>query len=171
MPFSATGSVIDTDMNNIVRGVWRDNTTRALTGTLAETTMAGAQGQELSITGGTLTATGGFHIVTAGIISGAGGTKRIRLYLASLTVLIDTTALAGTSDWFMDAWVFNTATNAQRCIVQWSDHSNSTNYNKDYLTQSVDTTNSFTIGVTGVLAVATDTITRTMMEVQIVQIA
>lgn len=164
MPFSNNYSVIAADMNNMLRGLYRDNTDRSITGSLTETDLG-----SVSILGGTITATGGLHVISAGTITGVAGTKRMRLYLGA-TALIDTTALAGTSDWYLEAWIYNTASNAQRCSVIWSTNASTTNYNKDYITAAIDTASNQTLKVTGTLGNVGDTIAETMFDVMVIQI-
>ena len=167
MPFSNTDSLVAADANNMLRGVRRDNTTYSNTGNTNENDMA-----SWAMTGGTMTATGALHIMAAGTITGAAGTKRIRLYFGA-TVIVDTTAVgAGSvSDWWMDAWVYNTASAAQRCVVLWHDPMNATNFNMDYITAAIDTTASVTVKVTAQNGAAGDTITETTFDAFVVQIA
>lgn len=164
MAYANTNSIVASDLNNTLRGLKRDNTTYTVTGTTNETDMA-----SLSITGGTITATGMLHVIAAGTITGAANSKRVRLYLGT-TTLVDTTAKAGTADWWIDCWIFNTAANAQRVAAVWGDHANATNFNHDYLTATVDTASNQTLKLTGTLTDAADTITETTYDVFIAQI-
>ena len=164
MPFANTNSVVATDLNNMLRGLYRDNTDRAVTGTLTETDLAST-----SVTGGTIGSTGALHVVAAGKITTATDTKRVRLYLGA-TALVDTTAKAGVADWWIDCWIFNTAANAQRVSATWHDHADATNFNYDQTTAAIDTASNATLKVTGTLANAADTITQTMFDVFVVQV-
>jgi len=164
VPFANTNSLTATDMNNVLRGLYRDNTNHAVTGTASETDMA-----SLTITGGTIGATGALHVVAAGTITTATDTKRIRVYFGG-TAIGDTTAVTGTGDWFFDVWIFNTAANAQRCLVQWGNHNAATNINHDYITAAIDTSSNAILKLTGTLANAADTITQTVFDVFITQI-
>ena len=164
MAFANTSSFTASDANNMLRGLHRDNTTYS-TQAVAETDLA-----SYTLTGGTMGATGALHIQAAGTTTTATDTKRIRLYFGG-TAIIDTTAVTGTSDWWMDAWVYNTSASAQRIVVQWSTHNSATNYNKDYTTLAIDTASNQIIKVTGILANAADTISQTVFDIFVVQIA
>lgn len=164
MPFANTNTLVASDINNCLRGLKRDNTTYTVTGTTNETDCA-----SFTMTGATLDTTGGLHVLAAGTITGTAGTKRIRLYFGG-TAIIDTTAATGTSDWLLEAWIFNTSASAQRCVVSWSDHQSATNFNKDYITAAIDTSANAIIKVTGTLGNSGDTITQTMFDIFIVQI-
>ena len=164
MPFTNTQSIVAADLNNMWRGLYRDNTDHAHTGNTNETDLA-----SVSITGGTITATGGLHVLAAGTTTTAGGTKRVRLYFGA-TAIGDTTAVTGTGDWFFEAWIYNTAANAQRCLVLWSTHNSATNFNQDYITAAIDTASAVTLKCTGLLAAGGDTVTQTMFDVSIIQI-
>ncbi|KKM71213.1 hypothetical protein LCGC14_1432830, partial [marine sediment metagenome] len=51
--------------------------------------------------------------------------------------------------WVVRGWIMNTATNAQRIYVEWSDVTNATNFNMDYATEgTIDTTANQTLAVT-----------------------
>lgn len=164
MSFSNTNSVVAADLNNCLRGLNRDNSTYTVTGTTAETDMA-----PLSITGGTIGATGALHVIAAGTITGSAGTKRIRLYLGA-TAIGDTTAVTGTADWMFDVWIFNTSSSAQRCIVNWADHQNATNFNHDYITAATDTASTQTLKLTGTLGNSADSIVQTVFDVFVAQV-
>ena len=164
MPYANTDSLAAADINNCLRGLKRDNTTYTVTGTTNETDLA-----SFTMTGGTMTATGGIHILAAGTITGTAGTKRIRLYFGG-TAIVDTTAATGSSDWFLEAWVYNTAANAQRILGIWSDHQSATNFNKDYTTLAIDTSANAVIKVTGTLGNSGDTITQALYDIYIAQI-
>lgn len=164
MPFSSTDSLTSTNMNNMLRGLYRDNSDYSVTGTTNETDLAST-----TITGGTIGATGCLHVLAAGTITGSAGNKRIRLYLGS-TALVDSTSIAGTADWSVDVWIFNTASNAQRVIVVFHSLGTTTTTAHDYITAAVDTSTSQTMKITGTLTSGSDTITQTMFDVFVVQI-
>jgi len=164
MAFTNSDSIVATDLNNMLRGLVRDNTDRAVTGTTNETDLSSQ-----TITGGAITATGGLLVVAAGTVTGAAGTKRIRLYFGA-TAIADTTAVSGTADWYIISWIFNTATGAQRVLSIFSDPTNATNHNMDTTTAAIDTTANVTLEVTGQLGAGGDTITQTLMDVMIIQI-
>ena len=165
MPFTASSSLSSTDGNNMLRGLHRNNATTTLTGALAETDLS-----SFTMTGGTMGATGMLDIEAAGTITGVAGTKRIRLLLGA-SVLIDMPAAAGTADWWLHARIYNTAANAQRIVVEWSDHTTVTNFNKDYVTTAVDTATNIIIKLTGTPAGAGDTINQTVFDILVAQIA
>ena len=111
--------------------------------------------------------TGAIEIEAWGTVTGSEGTKRIRLYFGA-TAIVDTKAVSGTADWYIKALVLNTATNAQRCGVTWSDPVNATNHNKDYVTAAIDTTAGVTVKCTGTLGNTGDTITQTIFSIKAV---
>ncbi len=163
MPFSASANVISTDLDNMLRGQKQDNSNYAVTGGVVETDMA-----SFTMASNTMGATGALHVVAAGTITGAAGTKRIRLYFGA-TAIVDTTAAAGVADWWIDCWIYNTSASAQRIVGTWSDHQTATNFNKDYITAAIATTSSVIIKLTGILGNAADTITETIFDVLIIQ--
>lgn len=163
MPFATGDTITATDMNNVLRGLYRDNTDHVVTGAAAETDMA-----SMTLTANTLGATGSLHIVASGTITSATGTKRVRLFFGA-TAIVDLPAAAGTSDWWIDCWIYNTATNAQRIIAAYSDHTNATNFTKDYTTAAIDTASSQTIKCAGTPAGAADVITQKTFNIDIVQ--
>ena len=164
MPFTNSSSLVAADMNNTLRGLYRDNSNHAVTGTTAETDLA-----SLTITGGTIDTTGCLHVIAAGTITTATDTKRIRLYLGA-TAIVDTTAVTGTGDWWIDCWIANTAANAQRIVATWSTPNSATNFNKDYTTAAIDTSSNAILKVTGTLANAADTVTQTVFMVFVAQV-
>lgn len=164
MPFPTSGSVISTDLDNMIRGLYRDNSDSALTGTTNETTL-----KSFSVSANTIGATGGLHIIIAGSISGTAGTKTFRLKFGATTIATITQAAGTTSDWYFDVWLYNTATNAQRWFTQRNGNDLLTSF-FDYLTSSEDTTQNKTLAVTGQLGAAGDTVTQTMFDVFVVQI-
>mgnify|MGYP001566356235 CR=1 FL=1 len=166
MSYSNTQSVVAADLNNMVRGLNRDNSTYTVTGTTAETDMA-----PLSITGGTIGGTGGIHVIATGTITNVGsGAKDIRLYLGATAVATVSRTAANAQDWQIDAWCFNTSSSAQRWKVVYSS-ADALTLSCDYITSAIDTASTQTLKVTGDLADATDTITQTMFDVFQVQIS
>jgi hypothetical protein len=165
MPFSNSDSLTATNLNNMLRGLYRDNTTRTVTGTTDETQMAA-----LSVTGGTITETGGLLIFAAGTITNsAGGAKTVRLKLGATTVGTVSRTGANAQDWFFLAQVSNTANNAQRWSVLFST-TDATTTSFDYTTSAIDTASNATLEVTGQLANGSDSITQTMFNVFVSQI-
>jgi hypothetical protein len=164
MPFSTTGSVVSTDLDNMQRGLYRDNSDHALTGTTNETTLA-----SFSVAANTIGSTGCLHLIACGIIAGVAGTKTFRLKFGGTTVATITDAAGTTSDWYFEAWLYNTATNAQRWSVQRNANDLSSNL-FDYTTTALDTTANQTLLISGQLGAAGDTVTLTMFDVFIAQI-
>lgn len=165
MPYANTNTLTANDMNNVRRGLYRDNTDHTLTGAVAESDLA-----SVTITGGTIGATGRLIVEAAGAIANAAGTKRIRM-LFGATAIYDTTAQAGTADWWVRAVISNTATGAQRISVTASDHTSATALTqKDYTTAAIDTTANVILKLVGTPAGAADTITQTKFEVEVQQI-
>lgn len=164
MAFSNGDNFTATDANNMLRGLYRNN---------ANSTTSGTGEDDLSsvtITGGTIGATGSIEVMACGTITGAAGNKTLKLYFGATAIITSATA-AGTADWMLRARISNTATGAQRILTEWSDHQSATNYNQDYITAAIDTTSSVIVKVTGECANGADTITQTMFEVQVQQIA
>src|SRR5690242_16819609 len=120
MPFNSTDSLTSTNMNNMLRGLYRDNADHAVTGTTSETTLG-----TTTVTASTIEATGCLHILAAGRITGRAGSKTLTFYFGG-TSINTTGVLAGTAAWRFDIWIFNTATNAQRITILRSDQSPST---------------------------------------------
>ena len=164
MPFSDTNSITAANMNNTFRGLHRDFTDNSHTGDTNETDLA-----TVSITGGTMTSTGTLFFFGAGTITTGGGNKSIKVDFGA-TEIVDTTAKAGTADWFVRGWIMNTATDAQRIHVEWSDNTNATNFNADYTTAAIDTTANVTLRFRGLLSAVGDTITQTLFFVDVQQI-
>ena len=163
MAFANTDSITATDTNNMLRGLFKDNSDNAVNGTTDLTTLA-----SVSITGGTIGGTGSLHIIAAGTTTGTTDTKTIALKLGSTTISSIAIASNVSNDWLIDAWVYNTATGAQR-IVHTSFEGSATLEKIDVLTGTEDTTASVTLKVTGQLGGTTDTITQTIFNVDIVQ--
>ena len=164
MPFSTTGSVISTDLDNMLRGIYRDNSDTALTGTASETTL-----KSVSIAANTIGATGGFHVLICGSLTGTAGTKTMRLKFGATTIATISDAAGTSSDWFFEGWCFNSGTGNQRWYTQRNGNDVLTS-SFDYTTSAEDTTANKTLAVTGQLGATGDTITATMMDVFIVQI-
>ncbi len=169
MPFSTTGSVVSTDLDNMLRGLSRDNSDHAVTGTVAETTM-----YSFNVAANTIGPTGGLFFLAAGTASGAGGTKSVKLYLT--TALITLSVPAGNQCWFIKMWLYNTATNAQRVYIESgsipaaSGTSAVPVLNYEYIAVAVDTTSNQTLKVTVAPANAGDTLTQSMADLFVAQI-
>lgn len=167
MPFSSTASLINTDMDNTLRGVYRDNADHAVTGTTSETDLAST-----TITGGTIGATGCLHVYAAGTITNAvNNTKTVRLYLGSTAIATVSRTAANAQDWLMYAVISNTAAATQRIGVLFST-ADAVTVSFDYITAAIDTASNQTLEVTGQLTAAGDnTITQTKFEVFVSQIS
>lgn len=167
MPFPTTGSVISTDLDNMLRGLFRDNSDHAVTGTVAETTMA-----SFSLGANTVGPTGGLFIYASGTASGAGGTKTVKLYLGA-TALHSQAIAANSQEWLLKAYIFNTSTGAQRAVVEisyFASGGGAPTSTFHYVTSSIDTTAAQTVKLTTTNASAGDTCTQSMMDVFVVQI-
>ena len=164
MPFANLQSVVASDINNCWRGVYKDNTNHATSGTgeddLASTTL----------TGNTLGSTGSLRILAAGTISGTNDQKDIDLYFGATVIATIVRNAAGTQDWIFDAIITNTATNAQRIQLLKSTDS-ATTVSADYTTAAIDTTANVTVKVTGECVNAGDAVTQTRFEIYTVAIA
>ncbi len=169
MAFANTGSIVANDMNNMLRGIHRDNTAQAHTGDTAETNL-----NTFSLTGGTLTSTGGIYIISAGTTTSTNSTKDIKLYFGSVLVPTLQVPQANTDDWLIEAWVFNTTTTAQKYITKAQRAviagGTVTFTGNMFGSSTEDTTANVTIKTTATLANGSDTITQTMFDVFIIQI-
>ena len=168
MSITATGSVINTDMINMLRGLYRDNSTHTLTGSVAETTLAST-----TITGGTMTATGCIYIFAAGNTSGGASTKTVKLILGTTNILSIAGLASGTNVWELRARISNTASNAQRVsafLTYGGSNAAVTVYGNGYGTGTEDTATNLTLKTTGTLANAGDTMANTVFEVFVAQI-
>jgi len=165
MPYANTNSVVAADLNNMVRGLYRDNTSHAVTGTTDETTMG-----TVSITAGTITATGALHIIAAGTGANVGGTaKTIKLYLGATAVATVSRTGANAQDWMIDAWCFNTTAAAQRWVIYHST-ADAVTLTADYTTSAIDTASAAILKCTATLTGATETVTQTAFDVFVVQV-
>lgn len=164
MPFSTTGSVISIDLDNMLRGLYRDNSDSPVTNTTNETTL-----KSVAISANTIAATGGIRIIACGTLTGTAGTKTIRLKFGATTLATITQGAGTTSDWFVDAWCFNTSAAAQRWFVQRNGNDLLTS-TFDYITSAEDTGATKTLALTGQLGNANDTITAGIFDVLVIQI-
>lgn len=151
-------------MDNMLRGLYRDNSDSTLTNTLAQTVL-----KSVSIAANTIGATGGFRVIACGTISGTNGTKTMRLQFGSTTIATITQAAGTTSDWFIDAWCFNTSASGQRWFVQRNTNDALTS-SFDYASSIEDTSANRTLQVNGQLGNVGDTVVCTLMDVFVVQI-
>ncbi len=165
MPFTNSNSIVATDLNNTLRGLYRDNSDHAHTGNTDETNLA-----SVSITGGTITATGALHVTAAGTVTNVGGTaKTIKLYLGATAVATVSRTAANAQDWLIDAWCFNTASATQRWVIIYST-ADAVSLTFDYITSAIDTASAATLKCTATLAGATETVTQTAFDVMVVQV-
>ena len=164
MPFAPTSSVVSTDLDNMLRGLNRDNSSTSLTGSLIETTL-----KTFTVPANTIGATGGIRVLVAGTLTGVAGTKTMRLKFGGTTLATITQAAGTTSDWYFDAWCYNTATNAQRWFIQRNGNDVLTS-SFDYITSALDTTQNQILLVSGQLGNVGDNTTATLWDVFVVQI-
>ncbi len=164
MAFANTNSIVADDVNNMLRGLNRDNADSAHTGDTNETTLS-----TFNMTGGTMGTTGALHIISAGTTTGTTDTKTAKFVFGSLTVATISIASGAATDWMFDVWIFNTATNAQR-IISRSFEGTATLEGVDYQTHTQDTTAGVTIKCTGTMGGNTDTITQTVFNTFVIQI-
>ncbi len=162
--FANTDSITATDVNNMLRGLNKDNSDNAHTGDTNETDLA-----SFAMTGGTMGATGMVHIIAAGTTTGTTDTKTAKIYFGATNVATVAIASGADTDWVFDMWVFNTATNAQRIVTRWYE-SSATLEGVNYSAATQDTTASVTIKCTGTMGGATDTITQTVFNVLVAQV-
>ena len=164
MPFSTTGSVISTDLDNMLRGIYRDNSDSTINVTTGETTL-----KSVNVAANSIGPTGALHILACGTLSGTAGTKTLKLKFGTTTLATIIQGAGTTSDWYFEAWCFNSSTGAQRWFIQRNGNDLLTSA-FDYTISSEDTTANKTLAVTGQLGNSGDTITGTMLEVFVVQI-
>lgn len=164
MPFSPNASVISTDLDNMLRGLYRDNADHSVTGTLTETTLA-----SVTITGGVIGPTGGLKIEAAGTIAGTANTKTVRLYFGATIIATITQAAGTTSDWFFEATLMNTSNAAQRWKIQRNGNDLLTS-TFDYTTSGIDTSGNVVLKITAQLGSTADTASITMFDALVVQI-
>ena len=164
MAFANTNSIVDNDVNNMLRGLSRDNADSAHTGDTNETDLS-----SVSITGGTMGATGLILSYAAGTITGTAGTKTIRMDFGATTIATITHAAGTTLDWSITAKISNTATGAQRIEV-WRTADDGLAVVFDYSTAAIDTTANVTHKVTAQLGASGDTVTQTKFETYVNQI-
>ncbi len=168
-PFANANSITAADMNNCLRGLYQDNTNHAVTGTTDQPadgwTMA-----TVSITGGTITATGSLHIIASGTVTNVGNAaKTIKIYFGATAIATVSRTVANAQDWVIDAWGLNTAAATQRWVVRFTT-ADSVTESIDYTTSAIDTAAAVTCKVTGTLVGATDTITQTTFQIFVVQV-
>ena len=162
--FSSTASIAKADVDNMLRGLGKDNTDNSVTGTTNETDLA-----TLSITADTIGATGGLLIIASGDITNSGsGAKTIRLDLGATTLSTISRTGANAQDWSFLVYLVNTATGAQRGMVIRSTTDANT-VDTDFVVASEDTTGTLTLKVTGELANSADTIKQAMFDILIIQ--
>ncbi len=163
--FANTDSITATDMNNLLRGLDRDNTNNAHTGDTNETDLS-----SFTITGGTLGATGILVVIAAGTVTNSGsGAKTIRLDLGSTTLATVSRTGANAQDWSIVTFLTQTATNAQRAIV-WFTTTDALTTTQNATTASEDSTGNLAIKLTAELANSADTITSTIFTKFVVQV-
>lgn len=166
MPFATTQSVISTDMDNILRGLYRDNSDSAKTGPAA-----GFALKSLTIAGNTIGPTGAIHIVAAGTLTGISQPKSISISFGGTSLVTIAYAAPDTGKWFFDIWGWNTATNSQRWLISRCVGTGGSVVGQESRNTSViDTTASQVLSVKYDNAGGTDTATQTMFDVSIVQI-
>ena len=164
MAFTNIDSITATDLNNMLRGLNRDNADSSHTGDTSITDLS-----TFAMTGGTMGSTGRVIVEAAGTVTGSAGNKTIQLDFGG-TNIWTSGSVAGTSDWFVRAIVSNTATGTQRISIEASAHNATTMNAADYLAAAVDTTASVTIRCRVTLANGADTVTQTKFEIQVQQL-
>jgi len=116
-----------------------------------------------SVKGNSMGMYGGFKILAAGVKSGTAGNKTIKLYFGSSSVTV-VPASNDFSNWRVEAYIFNRwSTGAQ--AISWVSFYG-THREEGVSTFSQDTTQDFTIKMTGECADAADTISQTLWVVE-----
>ena len=168
MPFSTTASIISTDMDNNLRGLFRDNADHAVTGTVAETDLA-----SFSVPGNTIGATGALHINVGGTFTGSAGLKTVKGYFGGTLLFSLTTNGVADPYWTGEIWIYNTSTATQRITYRMSCSNSSgvvTSHLSASLTAAKDTTQNQIVKTTTTNVSAADTTTQQTMDVFVVQI-
>lgn len=167
MPFQANASVISTDLDNMLRGMFRDNSDHAITGTVAEMDLT-----SFTLTANTMGPTGALLINFSGTFTGAAGIKTVRFYFGG-TAVITLAVLAADTYWNGEIWIYNTAANAQRAAYRMSSAPGSgivSTHVGASVTFAKDTTANQTIKLTTQNASAADTTTEQTFNVMVVQV-
>lgn len=151
----------------MLRGMFRDNSDHAITGTVLETDMA-----SFTLTANTMGPTGALLLNFSGSFTGAAGVKAVKLYFGG-TLVIALNVGAADVFWNGEIWIYNTAANAQRIAYRMSSapvggvvsvHIAATN------TIAKDTTANQIIKLTATNASAADTTTEQTFNVLVIQI-
>ena len=169
MAFANINSIVADDVNNMLRGINKEQSSNSHTGDTNETDLS-----TFTLTGGTLTSTGGVHILASGTTTGTAGTKDIKLYFGSALLPTLQVPQANTDDWLLEAWVFNSSTTTQRYISRMSRAASTgaaiTATGNLLGSGTKDTAANVTIKVTATLGNSGDTVTQQMFDIFIVQI-
>jgi hypothetical protein len=123
--------------------------------------------QTYTLPANTIGAVGALYILAAGTCTGANDAKTITLEWGTTTIATVAEAAGAQDDWIIEAWVFNTATNAQRIVFK-AFQAGAVEAG-GYVTATEDTTASVVIKTTGDTDNATDEITSDVLMVQILQ--
>jgi hypothetical protein len=107
----------------------------------------------------------GLRIVAAGTITGANDTKTVKLHFGGSSYSVISAAAGDTTDWRIEAVIYNTAAGAQR--ITWKGLESDGTETSGYEAAAVDTTAAVTLKLTGTCASASDTITQTMWDVRL----
>lgn len=147
------------------RGLYRDNSDTALTGTLVETTL-----KSVSIGANTIGATGALHIIAGGTITGAAGTKTLRLKFGGSVIDNILGNAATVTDWQFDMWMFNNNLTTQRLMGKRRDDVSASLIVSGAGSVFIDTAQTQTLLLTGQLGNVGDTITARFFDVFVVQV-
>lgn len=164
MSFTVNQALTATDMNNTWRGYYRDNANHATTGVTTAVVLA-----TVAVGANTVSSTGMLRVLATGTVTGTAGGKTIVLTFGGSTIATVTTASATTTGWTIDAYMVNTATNAQRWLI-YQNVNDLTTIKFVYTTSAIDTTASQTLNIQGTTANAGDTITQSLFDVFVCQI-
>lgn len=157
-------------MDNMLRGLFRDNSDHAVAGPVVETTLSST-----SIGANTIGPTGGLFILAVGSAVGAGGNKIVRFYFGA-SALISITVPAGNQCWFIKVWIYNIATGTQRIYYEtgyWGavvGVAAAPTLAYEYGTAGIDTTQNQTAKVTTANTSAGDTLTQSVWAGYVAQI-
>lgn len=168
MPFQANASIISTDLDNMLRGMYRDNADHAVTGTVVETDMA-----SFTLTANTMGPTGALLLNFSGIFTGAAGLKTVKLYFGGTLMLSLTTNGVNDVFWNGEIFIVNTSAAAQRVNYRVSCSPASgvvSSHLAATATTAKDTTANQIIKLTATNVSAADTTTEQTFNVLVIQI-
>ncbi|KKL08034.1 hypothetical protein LCGC14_2579980 [marine sediment metagenome] len=169
MSFANTDSIVADDLNNMLRGLSKDNSDNAHTGDTAETDLA-----SVTLAANSMGTTGGIHVLAWGTTTGTAGTKTIRGYFGGTAVGVGLiVAQADADEWIYEFWIYNTSTSAQigttRAMKAAGSGGASEVFGNYSATFTIDTTASVIVKMTGELGNGGDTVTQKGFNILVIE--